>query len=131
MSRIATTERFYLRGSEEHQHHSLVLRKAANAACNRLGFKVGNESISTSRGLLFRERDHLRVREQPFQAARCSSPIPMASRSSSMPQWRSARICAPLTISTRAATRSDSIISNVFAAEVQDTVDFYARLGSG
>src|SRR6266849_803205 len=33
----------YLRGSEEHQHHSLVLRKAASAACNRLGFKVGNE----------------------------------------------------------------------------------------
>src|SRR5258708_35008972 len=34
----------YLRGSEEHQHHSLVLRKAATAACNRLGFKVGNEA---------------------------------------------------------------------------------------
>src|SRR5271167_2774613 len=34
----------YFRGSEEHQHHSLVLRKAATAACNRLGFKVGNES---------------------------------------------------------------------------------------
>src|SRR3954452_21828247 len=34
----------YLRGSEEHQHHSLVLRKAATAACNRIGFKVGNEN---------------------------------------------------------------------------------------
>src|SRR3977135_1183004 len=34
----------YLRGSEEHQHHSLVLRKAAAAACNRVGFKVGNET---------------------------------------------------------------------------------------
>src|ERR1700742_2464236 len=33
----------YLRGSEEHQHHSLVLRKAQAAACHRLGFKVGNE----------------------------------------------------------------------------------------
>src|SRR5437763_1390103 len=33
----------YLRGSEEHQHHSLVLHKAPAAACNRLGFKVGNE----------------------------------------------------------------------------------------
>src|ERR1700678_3834844 len=29
----------YLRGSEKHQHHSLVLRKAATAACNRLFFK--------------------------------------------------------------------------------------------
>src|SRR3569833_1999797 len=34
----------YLRGSEEHQHHSLVLRKAKTAACSRLGFKVGNDS---------------------------------------------------------------------------------------
>src|ERR1700731_3276191 len=34
----------YLRGSEEHQHHSLVLRKAQVPACNRLGFKVGNEA---------------------------------------------------------------------------------------
>src|SRR5262249_20844570 len=34
----------YLRGSEEHQHHSLVLRKAKTAACNRLGFKVGNDN---------------------------------------------------------------------------------------
>src|SRR6476660_8529749 len=33
----------YLRGSEEHQHHSLVLRKAKTAACSRLGFKVGND----------------------------------------------------------------------------------------
>ena len=33
----------YLRGSEEHQHHSLVLRKAQTPACNRIGFKVGNE----------------------------------------------------------------------------------------
>ena len=37
----ADDDTVYLRGSEEHQHHSLVLRKAATAACNRLGFKVG------------------------------------------------------------------------------------------
>src|SRR5580693_4071409 len=38
-----TSEAIYLRGSEEAQHHSLVLRKASSAACNRLGFKVGDE----------------------------------------------------------------------------------------
>ena len=37
----------YLRGSEEHQHHSLVLRKAAAPACNRLGFKVGDDGVIT------------------------------------------------------------------------------------
>lgn len=39
----ATDEAAYLRGSEEHQHHSLVLRKAAQAACRRLAFKVAND----------------------------------------------------------------------------------------
>src|ERR1700761_1968372 len=34
----------YLRGSEEQQHHSLVLRQADSAACRRLGFRVGNTS---------------------------------------------------------------------------------------
>src|SRR5260370_21545999 len=36
-------EAVYLRGSAEHQHHSLVLRKADTAGCNRLGFQVCNE----------------------------------------------------------------------------------------
>src|ERR1700738_3778553 len=45
----------YLRGSEEHQHHSLVLRKAATAACNRLGFKVGNESDLDKAAAFFSE----------------------------------------------------------------------------
>src|SRR6185312_8393415 len=40
----AADDAVYLRGSEEHQHHSLVLRKAAAPGCNRLGFKVGNDS---------------------------------------------------------------------------------------
>ena len=34
----------YLRGSEEHQHHSLVLRKAVVPGCARLGFKVGADN---------------------------------------------------------------------------------------
>ena len=45
----------YLRGSEEHQHHSLVLRKAATAACNRLGFKVGNENDLDKAAAFFSE----------------------------------------------------------------------------
>ena len=53
----------YLRGSEEHQHHSLVLRKAAVPACNRLGFKVGNDGdLDKAAALLLRERHHLRLR---------------------------------------------------------------------
>ena len=45
----------YLRGSEEHQHHSLVLRKARLPACSRLGFKVGNEDDLDKAGSFFAE----------------------------------------------------------------------------
>src|SRR5260370_1878979 len=45
----------YLRGSEEHQHHSLVLRKADSAACNRLGFKVGNDQDLDKAAAFFSE----------------------------------------------------------------------------
>src|SRR3981081_768748 len=58
----------YLRGSEEHQHHSLVLRKAASAACNRLGFKVGNEGDLDKAASFFSESGiAYAFTEQPFQ----------------------------------------------------------------
>src|SRR3981081_2674544 len=58
----------YLRGSEEHQHHSLVLRKAASAACNRMGFKVGNENDLDKAAAFFSENGiTYAFAEQPFQ----------------------------------------------------------------
>src|SRR5215475_5429023 len=72
----ADNDAVYLRGSEEHQHHSLVLRRAQAPACNRKGFKVGNEG-DLYKGCHSQRLDHF----------------------------------------------------NVFAAEVRDTMDFYARLG--
>ena len=74
----------YLRGSEEHQHHSLVLRKAPTAACNRLGFKVGNEGDLDKAAAFFSENriQPANSRKRRSRAARCSSPIPSASRSS-------------------------------------------------
>ena len=49
----------YLRGSEEHQHHSLVLRKAVAPACNRLGFKVGNDGDLDKAAAFFSSRPAL------------------------------------------------------------------------
>ena len=58
----------YLRGSEEHQHHSLVLRKAATAACSRLGFKVGDESDLDKAAAFFSGTGvSYAFAEQPFQ----------------------------------------------------------------
>src|ERR1700743_910844 len=58
----------YLRGSEEQQHHSLVLRKATQAACRRLGFKVGNEEDLDKAAAFFARNAVTHVfSEQPFQ----------------------------------------------------------------
>src|SRR3981189_1875258 len=61
-------EAVYLRGSEEHQHHSLVLRKAGTAGCNRLGFKVGNEQDLHKAAAFFSENGiTYAFAQQPFQ----------------------------------------------------------------
>src|SRR3984885_122551 len=67
----------YLRGSEEHQHHSVVLRKAATAACNRLGFKVGNEQDLDKAAAFFSENGiACAFTEQPFQGRTSHFPAP-------------------------------------------------------
>src|SRR5262249_59634665 len=58
----------YLRGSEERQHHSLVLRKGAVPACNRLGFKVGNDGDLDKAAAFFSANGIVHTfADQPFQ----------------------------------------------------------------
>ena len=120
----------YLRGSEEHQHHSLVLRKAQAAACNRLGFKVGNENDLDKAAAFFSENGiTYAFAEQPFQGRTLQFTDPfgfqielyatMEKRPHLLRRYDLYKGCHP--------QRLDHF--NVFAAEVQDTVDFYARLG--
>src|SRR3979409_1460543 len=46
----------FLRGSEERQHHSLVLRKATKSVCDSLGFKVANEQDLDKAAAFFSEK---------------------------------------------------------------------------
>ena len=119
-----------MRGSEEHQHHSLVLRKASSAACNRLGFKVGNENDLDKAATFFSENGiTYAFAEQPFQGRTLQFADPfgfqielyatMEKRPHLLRRYDLYKGCHP--------QRLDHF--NVFAAEVQDTVDFYARLG--
>jgi catechol 2,3-dioxygenase len=124
------TTAVYLRGSEEHQHHSLVLRKTSHAACRRLGFKVGNEDDLDKAAAFFsgNEIAHAFV-DQPFQGRTLQFTDPfgfaielsaaMDKRPHLLRRYDLYKGCHP--------QRLDHF--NVFAAEVQDTVDFYARLG--
>ena len=120
----------YLRGSEEQQHHSLVLRKASHATCRRLGFKVGDEGDLDKAAAFFSQNNiAVAFAEQPFQGRKLQFSDPfgfqielyaaMDKRPLLLRRYDLYKGCHP--------QRLDHF--NVFAAEVQDTVDFYARLG--
>lgn len=126
----ADSETVYLRAVEEHQHHSLVLRKAAKAACHRLGFRVGNES-DLDKASAFFDANGLSYSfvERPYQGRTLQVTDPhgfqlelyaaMDRRPHLLRRYDLYSGCHP--------QRFDHF--NVFAAEVQDTIDFYARLG--
>ena len=130
MSRTPTANVVYLRGSEEHQHHSLVLRKAKAAACNRLGFRVGNEGDLDKAAAFFSENGIVYAfAEQPFQGRTLQFTDPFGFQ---------IELCASMEKRPHLLRRYDLYKGchpqrldhfNVFAAEVQDTMDFYARLG--
>ncbi|MGN6286313.1 MAG: 3,4-dihydroxyphenylacetate 2,3-dioxygenase [Afipia sp.] len=120
----------YLRGSEEHQHHSLVLRKTATAGCRRIGFRVAHDA-DLDKAAAFCEANSLSHQfiEQPFQGRTLQFTDPfgfqielyaaMDRRPHLLRRYDLYKGCHP--------QRLDHF--NVFAPEVQDTMDFYARLG--
>lgn len=120
----------YLRGFEERQHHSLVLRKADVAACDRLGFKVGNESdLDKAAAFMAQNKIEHAFVEAPFQGRTLQFTDPfgyrielyaaMEKRPHLLRRYEIYKGCHP--------QRLDHF--NVFAPDVQATMDFYARLG--
>ncbi|HWW47176.1 MAG TPA: 3,4-dihydroxyphenylacetate 2,3-dioxygenase [Xanthobacteraceae bacterium] len=120
----------YLRGSEEHQHHSLVLRKSAKPGCRRIGFRVAHEADLDKAAAFCAEHklDHA-FTDEPFQKRTLQFTDPfgfrvelyaaMEKRPHLMRRFDLHRGCHP--------QRLDHL--NIFAPEVQDTIDFYAKLG--
>jgi len=107
-----------------------VLRKARAPACSRLGFKVGNEADLDKAAAFFKDNGiACAFAEQPFQGRTLQFTDPfgfhmelyatMERRPHLLRRYDLYRGCHP--------QRIDHF--NVFAAEVQDTVNFYARLG--
>ena len=107
-----------------------MLRKAPTAACNRLGFKVGNDGDLDKAASFFSENGvQYKFAEQPFQGRTLQFTDPfgfqielyatMEKRPHLLRRYDLYRGCHP--------QRLDHF--NIFAAEVQDTMDFYTRLG--
>jgi catechol 2,3-dioxygenase len=120
----------YFRGMEERQHHSLVLKKSDQAIAHSLGFKVGSEedldraqSFFTAQGLkpTFVERPHmgrcLHVVD-PFGVP-LELYFKMEKRPNLLQKYGLYKGVHP--------QRMDHF--NIFAPELQASIDFYASLG--
>jgi len=125
-----TGDALYLRGLEERQHHSLVLHRSAVPSARKLGFKLASEEDLDRAAHHFKMlgTEHAFV-EAPFQGRTlhavdpCGLPLEfyckMQQRPSLLRQYGRYQGVQP--------QRFDHF--NVFAPEVQRTVDFYASLG--
>jgi catechol 2,3-dioxygenase len=125
-----TADTLYLRGVEERQHHSLVLRKSTKPEAHHLGFKVGSEDDLDRAAAYFKARDitHAFV-ERPFQGRTLQAVDPfgmpmelyfkMEQRERLLQQYVHYKGVQP--------QRLDHF--NIFAPDVQGSMDFYAGLG--
>ena len=125
-----TPDAIYLRGVEERQHHSLVLQQSAQAVAHQLGFKVGSEDDLDRAAQFFSARGlrHTFV-ERPYQGRTLHAVDPFGM---------------PLELYFKMETRERLLQNyvhykgvqpqrldhfNIFAPNVQGSVDFYAALG--
>jgi Lactoylglutathione lyase and related lyases len=102
-----TPSEAYLRGVEERQHHSLVLKKTTTPACEWIGFKVGSdEDLDKAAAFLAAKGLRHAFVDVPYQAEPCRRSTRSAPRSSSTSRWSNASACFSSTATTRACRRS-------------------------
>jgi len=120
----------FLRAVEERQHHSLVLRKSAAPACERIGFKVGSEEDIDKAATFFKARGlrHAFV-DVPYQGRtlQVTDPFGMQIELYFTMEKRERLLQLYGRYQGVHAQRLDHF--NVFSPELQDAVDFYALLG--
>ncbi len=126
----ATADTLFLRGLEERQHHSVVLRRSATPVAHRLGFRVGQEEDLDKAAHLFKAKGlaHAFV-ERPYQARTLQFTDPhglplelyaqMEKRELLLQQYGLYKGVHP--------QRLDHF--NVFVPELQGSIEFYASLG--
>ena len=126
----ATREAIFLRGVEERQHHSLVLQTSAKPAAHHLGFKIGSEEDLDKAAAFFKSKSikHAFV-ERPYQGRTLQVVDPldmpielyfkMEKREILLQQYAHYKGVQP--------QRLDHF--NIFAPDLQGSLDFYASLG--
>lgn len=126
----ATAEAIYLRGLEERQHHSLVLRKADTPQAQHLGFKVGDEE-DLEKAARFCKAKGLRHAfvERPHQGRTLTFVDPYGLPIELYAQMETAELLLQKYAHYRGVHPLRLDHFNVFAPDVQGALDFYAGLG--
>ena len=125
-----TKEAIYLRGVEERQHHSLVLQRSAEPSARHLGFKVGSEEDLDKAARYFKGKGLPHAfAERPYQGRTLTISDPfglpielyatMEKRERLLQKYAHYKGVHP--------QRLDHF--NVFAPDVQGSIDFHAGLG--
>lgn len=126
----ATPDALYLRGLEERQHHSLVLRKGAKPEAQYLGFKVGEEQ-DLDMALDFFKAKGLRAGfvERPHQGRTLLAHDPWGLPVELYAKMDGAELLLQKYANYRGVQPMRLDHFNIFAPDVQGSLDFYAGLG--
>lgn len=120
----------YLRGVEERQHHSLVLTKSPEAACRRMGFRVGTEDDLDKAARYFTERGlPAAFVDLPYQGRTLQVTDPSGMPLEFVASMERREILLQKYAHYRGVRPQRLDHLNVFAPEVQASLDFYAGLG--
>jgi catechol 2,3-dioxygenase len=124
-----TREAIYLRGLEERQHHSLVLQKG-EAAAHHLGFKVGSEEDLDKAAHFFRSKSmQPAIVERPFQGRTLQVIDPLGVPLEFYCAMEKREILLQKYAHYKGVQPQRLDHFNVFAPDVQGSIDFYAGLG--
>ncbi len=126
----AVGDAVYLRGMEERQHHSLVLVKAATPHAVSISFKVAGEA-DLDKAVYFAKTQGLKYEfiERPYQARTLlvTDPFGLSVEFYARMETRERLLQSYGHYKGVHPQRLDHF--NVFAPELQKTVDFYASMG--
>jgi catechol 2,3-dioxygenase len=120
----------YLRGVEERQHHSMVLRQSSASSCRRIGLKVGSEE-DLDRAAAFFQSQGLPAAfvDAPYQGRTLHVSDPWGTPLELVSNQEKREILLQQYAHYRGVRPQRLDHFNVFAPQVQQSLDFYAGLG--
>jgi catechol 2,3-dioxygenase len=125
-----TASEAYLRGVEERQHHSLVLKKTTTPACERIGFKVGSdEDLDKAAAFLAAKGLRHAFVDVPYQDRTLQAIDPFGTPLEFYFKMEQRQRLLQLYGHYKGVQAQRLDHFNIFSPELQDAIDFYALLG--